>query len=178
MKNELPLDQPPEWARHAVWYQIYPERFCNGDPANDPDKQSLTNSYPHNTVSPWQVHPWNSDWYQLQPYEKLNTLTLFENIHRRRYGGDLQGIINKLDYLVDLGINALYLNPIFDSPSHHKYDGACYHHVDPHFGPDPKGDRNLIATETPDDPATWYWTAADRLFLELVEEVHRRVSDL
>ena len=56
----------------------------------------------------------------------------------RRYGGDLQGIINKLDYLKQLGINAIYLNPIFESPSLHKYDATMYHHVDNNFGPDPR----------------------------------------
>jgi glycosidase len=82
---------------------------------------------------------------------------------RRRYGGDLQGIIDKLDYLQDLGIGALYLNPVFWAPSLHKYDGACYHHIDPNFGPDPEGDRRLMQTEDPVDPATWVWTQADEL---------------
>ena len=55
----------------------------------------------------------------------------------RRYGGDLQGILNRLDYLQDLGVNTLYLNPIFFARSSHKYDGNSFHHVDPYFGPDP-----------------------------------------
>jgi glycosidase len=57
--------------------------------------------------------------------------------------------------LQDLSINALYLNPVVDAPSHHKYDAACWHHVDPHFGPDPAGDRALMAQEQPDGPVTW-----------------------
>jgi len=164
----------PEWAKHVVWYQIFPERFWNGDPSNDPTVQAQSNSWPHDVASPWQVHPWTSDWYELQPYEKRNGRDIWFNIQRRRYGGDLQGIFERLDYLQDLGVTALYLNPVFDAPSSHKYDGATYHHIDPYFGPDPEGDRRLIATETFDDPRTWVWTSADKLMLELIAEVHRR----
>jgi cyclomaltodextrinase len=170
-----PADFTPPWARHAVWYQILPERFCNGDPRNDPTPDSLEGSSHGGGPSPgWQVHPWTSDWYRLQPWEQHGTRPA--GLHRldRRYGGDLAGIIGKLDYLQDLGVNALYLNPVFDAPSHHKYDASSWHHVDPHFGPDPAGDRALMAAEQPDDPRTWRWTAADRLLLDLVEQVHRR----
>jgi glycosidase len=86
----------------------------------------------------------------------------------------LQGIRHKLDYLQSLGVNALYLNPVFDSPSSHKYGAAYYHHIDCNFGPDPEGDRKIIALEDPADPATWQWTAADRLFLQLIQEIHSR----
>ncbi len=164
----------PEWAKGIIWYQIFPERFRNGDPDNDPTAAGLEGAWPHDHTSPWQVHPWTADWYEHQPYERRNGGDIWFNIQRRRYGGDLQGIIDSLDYLVDLGIEAIYLNPVFDSPSSHKYDGATYHHIDPHFGPDPAGDRRLIAAETPHDPATWLWTAADRLALRLIDEVHRR----
>ena len=164
----------PEWAKGIIWYQIFPERFRNGDPDNDPTAASLEGAWPHDHTSPWQVHPWTAGWYERQPYEQRNGRDIWFNIQRRRYGGDLQGIIDSLDYLVDLGIEAIYLNPIFDSPSSHKYDGATYHHIDPHFGPDPEGDRQLIAAETPHDPATWLWTAADRLALRLIDEVHQR----
>ena len=74
----------------------------------------------------------------------------------------------------DLGINAIYLNPVFDSPSSHKYDGVSFHHIDPNFGPDPEGDRKLIAGENPGDPATWVWTSADKLALELIKQCHAR----
>ncbi|MBN2009459.1 glycoside hydrolase family 13 protein [candidate division KSB1 bacterium] len=164
----------PEWAKHALWYQIFPERFRNGDPTNDPTIESVEGAYPHDVTSPWQIHPWTSDWYELQPYEKLNGKDIWFNLQRRRYGGDLQGIIDKLDYLQELGINALYLNPVFTSPSSHKYDGATYHHIDPHFGPDPAGDKLMIQQEIPDDPTTWVWTSADKLMLTLIAEVHRR----
>lgn len=164
----------PQWAKKVVWYQIFPERFCNGDKSNDPTLESINGSWPQDATSPWQIHPWNSDWYELQPYEKKNGKDIWYNLQRRRYGGDIQGILNKLDYLQELGITALYINPLFTAPSLHKYDGATYHHIDPYFGPDPKGDIELIKSETPDDPATWVWTSADKLFLKLVKEVHNR----
>lgn len=167
-------DFTPEWAKHAIWYQIFPERFCNGDPTNDPTLASLQGSYPHDLSEPWQVHPWTADIYQQQPYELVHHREIWHHLQRRRYGGDLQGIFDRLDYLQDLGITALYINPLFQAPSAHKYDGATYHHIDPHFGPDPQGDQRLIDGEIPADPATWVWTAADRMFLELVAEVHRR----
>ncbi len=162
----------PDWARGVVWYQIFPERFRNGDPRNDPVLSSLEGADPHDLDSPWQVHPWTSEWYRMQAYERATGLDRWQNILRRRYGGDLQGVIDKIPYLVDLGIGAIYLNPIFTSPSLHKYDGATYHHIDPHLGPDPVGDKALIESEVPHDPRTWHWTAADRLFLELVEKLH------
>jgi glycosidase len=165
----------PQWAEHAIWYQIFPERFRNGDPSNDPQMKDLAYADPQEPPQYWQVHPWGSDWYQLQDYEKANgEPELWKHLLRRRYGGDLQGIINQLDYLQDLGITAIYLNPIFQSPSLHKYDGESYHHVDPNFGPDPEGDRALIAKENPLDPESWVWTSADLLALQLIEEVHKR----
>ncbi|MBP7867950.1 MAG: alpha-glucosidase C-terminal domain-containing protein [Acidobacteria bacterium] len=167
-------DFVPAWAREAVWYQIFPERFRNGDPGNDPRVEDQDGAYPHDITSPWQLHPWTADWYALQPYERKNGKDIWYNLQRRRYGGDLQGVLDRLDYLQRLGVNALYLNPVFDSPSSHKYDGCSWHHVDPTFGPDPAGDRKRIAAEDPADPKTWAWTAADRLLLKLVREVHRR----
>jgi len=167
-------DFVPGWAKQVVWYQIFPERFRNGDPNNDPDVQSLAGSWPHDNTSPWEVHPWNSDWYELQTYEKANGKDIWFNIQRRRYGGDLQGIIDKLDYLKELGIGALYLNPVFWAPSLHKYDAITFHHIDPHFGPDPEGDKKLIAQEIPEDSSKWVWTSADKLFLKLINEVHKR----
>ena len=164
----------PEWAKSVVWYQIFPERFRNGDPSNDPRIEDIKGAWPHDTSSPWQIHPWTSDWYELQPYEKRNEMDIWLNLQRRRYGGDLQGVIDKLDYLEDLGIGAIYLNPVFAAPSSHKYDGSTYHHIDPNFGPDPVGDREKISIETPEDPSTWVWTEADTLALELIDEIHRR----
>lgn len=171
--SSLLIAQSPKWASSAVWYQIFPERFCNGDPSNDPKIADQIGSWPHDTTGPWKIHPWTSDWYELQPWEKANGKGYSFNITRRRYGGDLQGIINKIGYLKDLGINTLYLNPIFMAPSNHKYDGATYHHVDPTFGPDPVGDIALIEKEDPLKPETWVWTSADKLALKMIDSLHK-----
>lgn len=167
-------DWVPHWAKQVVWYQIFPERFRSGHQDINPSLTDIEGAWPHDQTSPWQVHPWTSDWYTLQPYEQENGQGINFNLVRRRYGGDLQGIIDKLDYLQDLGITAIYLNPVFESPSHHKYDGKVYHHIDRTLGPDPAGDKALMDREDPGDPSTWTWTAADKLGLKLIQEVHRR----
>ncbi|MDO6389779.1 glycoside hydrolase family 13 protein [Pontibacter sp. BT731] len=165
----------PQWAKTVVWYQIFPERFRDGDKSNNPTVADILGADPQEPPKAWHVHPWGSDWYQLQAYEKQNgEHEMWKHLLRRRYGGDLQGIIDKLDYLHDLGITAIYLNPVFQAPSLHKYDGESYHHIDPNFGPDPEGDRKLIATENPLDPTTWVWTSADELALKLIKEAHKR----
>lgn len=168
------FNEPPAWSKTAIWYQIFVERFNNGDTKNDP---GLTNiQVPGQAEAPkdWTVTPWTKNWYGLQDWERNMEKPFNETIQYRRYGGDLQGVINKLDYLQDLGITALFINPINDAPSLHKYDARNYHHIDVNFGPDPKGDNKIIAAENPADPSTWKWTAADKLFLQLVKEVHQR----
>ena len=165
---------PPAWSKGVVWYQIFPDRFWNGDTLNDPPLGAQQDAWPHDTLRPWKLHPWTSDWYKLQPWEKSSDQDLWYNITRRRYGGDLSGILQRLDYLESLGVQALYINPIFYAPSHHRYDAYMLHHVDPYLGPNPAADLALIATEKPDDPSTWHWTSADTLALHLVGEVHRR----
>lgn len=167
-------DVSPDWVADAVFYQIFPERFRNGDSANDPLLQDQLGSWPHDLTSPWHISPWTSDWYQLQPWEKAGGHDFWYNAQRRRYGGDLQGIIDQLDYLQKLGVTALYLNPIFDSPSLHKYDAATYIHVDHNFGPRPLLDKKIMSSEDHTDPATWQWTSADSLFLRLVRQLHKR----
>ncbi len=164
----------PEWSKLAVWYQIFPERFANGDKNNDPTPYDMEGAWPYQVPEGWQISPWTSDWYKLQPWEIANNHDFYWNAGVRRYGGDLQGIIDHLDYLQDLGITAIYLNPIFESPSLHKYDTRMYHHVDNNFGPDPKGDEKIWEAENPADPKTWKWTSADKLFLNLIKEVHKR----
>ncbi|MDO9513958.1 MAG: alpha amylase N-terminal ig-like domain-containing protein [Elusimicrobiota bacterium] len=161
----------PAWAKDAVWYQIFPERFRNGDESNDPKLKDINAG----DIKGWKIKKWTSDWYAPDEWEKKNFKSVFQSIFCRRYGGDLKGIIDKLDYLKELGVTALYLNPVFRSPSLHKYDGSCFHHIDETFGPDPEGDRKMIkeANET-DAPSTWVWTSADRLFLKLVKEAHSR----
>jgi cyclomaltodextrinase / maltogenic alpha-amylase / neopullulanase len=162
----------PDWAADAIWYQIFPERFRNGSTANDPTRETLeTPIVPDST---WRLSPWTGDWYARDAWEQAMGDDFYENgVFHRRYGGDLIGVLEKLDYLQELGVNALYFNPVFYARSLHKYDGSSFHHVDPHFGPDPAGDLRLMATETA-DPATWKWTAADRTFLRLIQEAHRR----
>ncbi|HUM46797.1 MAG TPA: alpha-amylase family glycosyl hydrolase, partial [Chitinophagales bacterium] len=170
-----PFNKPPEWSKQVIWYQIFVERFYNGDRTNDPRAQDI-NIPPINVIAPpnWSVTPWTHNWYEEDDWAGGMKGSFNEKIQYRRYGGDLQGILDKLDYLQELGITALFLNPVNDAPSLHKYDATNYHHVDPNFGPDPLGDRKIIAGENPTDPSTWKWTAADKLFLKLVAEVHRR----
>jgi glycosidase len=167
------FDKPPTWAADAIWYQIFPDRFRNGDPSNDPRLEDLQGAYPDDMPGPWQVHPWHSDWYERQPWERTAS-GFWRHVQRRRYGGDLQGVVDSLDHLQRLGINAIYLNPVFDAPSSHKYDASSHIHVDPTLGPDPRGDRERMAREDPGDPRTWTWTSADMLLRELIREVHRR----
>ncbi len=168
------LTDVPSWAKEAVWYQIFPERFANGDLNNDPMPVDMVGAWPYFTPDGWQIHPWNSDWYKLQPWEAKQNKNFYDIVNIRRYGGDIQGIIDKLDYLKELGITAIYLNPIFESPSLHKYDASFYHHIDNNFGPDPDVDREIWSKENYADPSTWQWTSADKLFLKLIEEVHKR----
>ncbi|MEM1096241.1 MAG: glycoside hydrolase family 13 protein [Bacteroidota bacterium] len=160
----------PAWVQDAVFYQIFPERFRNGDPTNDPVRASL--EYVERAPADWAITPWTGDWYAQAPWEQTMG-GFYESVFHRRYGGDLQGVIDGLDYLADLGITALYFNPVFYARSLHKYDGNSFHHIDPYFGPDPEGDLALIADETA-DPETWQWTAADRLFLDLLTEARAR----
>jgi glycosidase len=166
-----PVTDPEAWQTEAVWYQIFPERFRNGDPSNDPVRDSLGGK--ERAPESWRVRAWTSDWYARDAWEQARGTDFYETVGERRYGGDIQGIIDKLDYLHDLGVNAIYLNPVFWSGSHHKYDTFSFHHIDPWFGPDPQGDLKIIASET-EDPATWQWTAADKLFLDMVAQAHGR----
>ncbi len=167
-------DKFPEWARGIVWYQIFPERFADGDVKNDSSLIDKVEIEAHKNIPSWHVTKWTSNWFAESNWEKDLGGNFQSHLFERRYGGDLQGIINHLDYLKNLGVGAIYLNPIFDAISLHKYDGSTYHHVDVNFGPDPEGDKKIIASENPDDPSTWKWTSADKLFLKLIQEVHKR----
>jgi len=99
--NPIDVHKQPSWIHNAVFYQIFVERFCNGNIENSPPN-----------LTDWDAEP--------KP--------------KSFYGGDLQGIIDKLDYLEQLGINGLYLTPVFQSPSNHKYDIVNYFEIDPYFG--------------------------------------------
>lgn len=114
--NITPGFQTPEWAKGAVIYQIYVDRFCNGDASNDVENREYF--YVGDYVKKAE------DWYQYPSAVGI----------REFYGGDLAGIMKKLGYLKDLGVEVLYLNPIFVSPSNHKYDTQDYDYIDPHFG--------------------------------------------
>ncbi|HRA00853.1 MAG TPA: maltodextrin glucosidase [Thermoflexales bacterium] len=114
----------PSWVQDAIFYQIFPDRFADGDPAGNVQNGEYSCYGREVTARAWGEQP-----------RKHN-----EGGGVEFFGGDLQGIAQKLDYLRDLGVNALYINPIFTSPSNHKYDVADYYHVDPHFG----GEKALI----------------------------------
>jgi cyclomaltodextrinase / maltogenic alpha-amylase / neopullulanase len=174
-KYKTAFNEPPSWSKSAIWYQIFVERFYNGDPSNDPRPENI-NIPPGGQLVPegWSVTPWTADWYKQETWAEQTGKDFNYNAQMRRFGGDLQGVLDKLGYLQELGITALFLNPINDAPSLHKYDARNYHHVDVNFGPDPVGDNKIIASENPVDPTTWKWTSADKLFLKLIEELHKR----
>ncbi|MGE5682351.1 MAG: glycoside hydrolase family 13 protein [Bacillota bacterium] len=162
----------PEWAKGIVWYQIFPERFANGDTSNDPRAKDVFINRP--IPEGWKKTSWTSNWFSESDWEKKIDSRLRDKITMRRYGGDIQGIIDHLDYIKSLGVGAIYFNPIFESISMHKYDASTYHHIDASYGPDPEGDRRVVMLETPEDSSTWVWTKADKLFLKLIKEVHKR----
>ena len=149
----------PEWAKHVVWYQIFPERFRNGDPSNDPENTKR----------------WTSEWYTVLPGEEGEFESDFYtgngNVWWRKYGGDTQGLIDALPYLRKLGVNAIYLNPVFEAETMHKYDATDYRHIDDNFGV--KGDIDRLEGESV-DPATWQWSESDKQFLAFVDEAHKQ----
>ncbi|HYF65582.1 MAG TPA: alpha amylase N-terminal ig-like domain-containing protein, partial [Herpetosiphonaceae bacterium] len=134
----------PEWAKNAVIYQIFVERFRNGDVTNDPtanpaDKYPGETTptrgwfYPDERAHRFPITPWNTIVPDPEPYADTGR-EYWSTYSSTMYGGDLKGVQDKLDYLQELGVTTLYLNPIFDSPSNHKYDGRNYRTVDPAFG--------------------------------------------
>ncbi|MEZ4987856.1 MAG: alpha-amylase family glycosyl hydrolase [Saprospiraceae bacterium] len=160
------------------------ERFRNGDASNDPRPEDMEWAYPGFVPEGWAITPWSHDWYAPDPYfAALDTaldsqgypLERFEQkAQLRRYGGDLQGVIDQLDYLDSLGVTAVYFNPLNDAPSLHKYDPRYWHHIDRNFGPDPAGDRIKMQQEQSADPASWVTTTADSLFIQLIDLMHQR----
>lgn len=156
----------PKWARGAVFYQIFVDRFYNGDPSNDvEDNEYCYIGEGTRKVRNWFKYPDNMD-------------------VRSFYGGDLQGVKDKLDYLQGLGVDVIYLNPIFVSPSNHKYDIQDYDYVDPHFGKIVKdGGECLPEGCKVNKEASKYimrvtdkanLEASNELFAQLVEEIHKR----
>jgi len=178
-KNTYNIDKSlasvPTWAKEAIWYQIFVERFRNGDPSNDPSPADMRGSFPGKIPSNWKITPWGHDWYSHEPWlDSVKAKGFYSKIQARRYGGDLQGVLEKMDYIQSLGVTAIYFNPLNDSPSLHKYDARNYSHIDRNFGPDPTGDVLIMDSEVHDDPSTWKWTSADILFLKVVKEFHKR----
>ncbi len=156
----------PEWAKGAVMYQIFVDRFYNGDPTNDVvDDEYIYIGQPVKNVKDW--------------YSKPELLDV-----RRFYGGDLQGVWDKLDYLQDLGVEVIYFNPLFVSASNHKYDTQDYDYIDPHFGVIAEDEGELVTSDAGDNTrATRYQKrsagkknleASNELFARLMAEIHRR----
>ena len=156
----------PEWAKGAVMYQIFVDRFYNGDPTNDvEDDEYIYIGAPCKKIKDWSQAPASMD-------------------IRNFYGGDLQGVIDKLDYLQDLGIEVIYFNPLFVSPSNHKYDIQDYDYIDPHYGKIVVDDGEVLPKGAKDNiHATKYQQrtgdlrnleASNQLFAELVDAMHQR----
>ena len=162
----VPGFSTPDWAKGAVMYQIFVDRFYNGDPQNDvEDREYIYIGAPCEQVKDWGSMPATPD-------------------IRRFYGGDLQGVMDKLDYLQDLGIEVIYFNPLFVSPSNHKYDIQDYDYIDPHYGKIVKDGGEVLAEGDMDNThATKYQIrtgdkenleASNALFARLVDEMHKR----
>lgn len=162
----IPGFKTPNWAKGAVFYQIFVDRFYNGDTSND----VLTNEYKYIGEGTVKVENWNK-------YPASMGVREF-------YGGDLQGVLDKMDYLQDLGVDVIYFNPIFVSPSNHKYDIQDYDYIDPHFGKIVNDTGDVLQSGwEPNQSATKYINrvsnkenleASNELFAEVVKEAHRR----
>ena len=156
----------PEWAKGAVMYQIYVDRFYNGDAENDvTDFEYLYIGQPVRKAKDWDQLP-----------------SAFDVGHF--YGGDLKGVWEKLDYLQYLGVEVIYFNPLFVSPSNHKYDSQDYEHIDPHYGVIVRDGGEPVSLDAADNGAATRYqlrsaapenlAASDDFFARFVEEVHRR----
>lgn len=162
----LPGFRTPNWAKGAVMYQIYVDRFYNGDPDND----VLTNEYVYLGDYSAQVKDWDK-------YPATMGVREF-------YGGDLQGVLDKMDYLEDLGVDVIYFNPLFVSPSNHKYDIQDYDYIDPHIGKIVEESGELLKDgQKENKDASKYINriankknleASNRLFAKVVSEAHKR----
>ena len=164
----------PDWAADAVWYQTWIQYYRNGDPTNDPTIDIIEEAWPYQKPKVWKPFPMGADPFSFQPWEEAHGESMHITAQLRRYGGDFQGFIDKLDYLKDLGVTAVYILPMFEAPAYHTYDTRMYHHANRFYGPDPQGDEELYQKEKPEDPSTWVWTTADKQFVELIAEAHKR----
>ena len=162
----VPGFSTPDWAKGAVMYQIFVDRFYNGDTSNDVESgEYMYIGEPCSRVTDWNKYP---------SYMGV----------REFYGGDLQGVLDKLDYLQDLGVEVIYFNPLFVSPSNHKYDIQDYDYIDPHYGKivedggevlcDGKQENYHASKYRQRVTAKENLEASNSLFVRLVEEMHRR----
>lgn len=162
----IPGYKTPDWAKGAVFYQIFVDRFADGDLNNNvEDREYCYIGEPVTEVTDWGKYPASMG-------------------VREFYGGDLKGVMSKLDYLQDLGVEVIYLNPIFVSPSNHKYDTQDYDYIDPHFTVI-KNDGGDVLEEGDFDNshATKYiqrvtnienLEASNRFFAKFTDEIHAR----
>ena len=160
----VPGFSTPEWAKGAVMYQILVDRFYNGNPAGDVlDGEYYYVDGPTKHVENWAHCP-----------QGISV--------REFYGGDLEGVRQKLDYLQELGIEVLYFNPLFVSPSNHKYDCQDYDYIDPHVSNIVVDEGAVLPEGCKDNTqAARYITrvtdkrnleASNAYFAKFVEEVH------
>lgn len=142
IKNVKPDSFPvPQWVQEGIIYQIFVDRFYNGDPDNDPDFSEDYYSKSKQAPPKGQYLNANQEYYHLvRDWTDIKGLRQSPWLPKGKpdwwsfYGGDLRGVIEKLDYLTDLGITIIYFNPLWKAKSNHKYDSADYKSIDPHFG--------------------------------------------
>lgn len=139
--HELPVFDVPDWVARGVIYQIFPDRFCNGDPSLDPDFTEWYYADSREPPPPGQFLPPQREYFHLVP-DWNDIRGLSQSPWREEgkpdwwsfYGGDIPGVLSKLDYLQELGITIIYFNPLWQAKSNHKYDAADFRRIDPHFG--------------------------------------------
>ena len=128
----------PDWVKDGVLYQIFPERFANGDPGNDPDFSEWyyegVTELPQSGKTNGEYFHLTEDWYDVAGLSQSPFKTDGKPDWNSFYGGDIEGVRANLDYLSDLGVTVIYFNPVFESKSNHKYDAATFLKIDPHFG--------------------------------------------
>ena len=152
--KDIQLFNVPNWAKEAIWYNIFPDRFYNGNHYNDPifnefgpeafkpnilHEQNFVEEYKweksNNVISHFDRNRWTSDFREQTIWEKLGEREIDYSLkYARMYGGDLQGIKEKIPYMKELGINAVWLNPVFFSYQNHKYGANDFRHISPDFG--------------------------------------------
>lgn len=129
--------ETPDWMKNAVIYQIFPDRFYNGDTSNDFAQTSSRGEVDYEYISDWDTLPENPEQEteeKMDAYKATGAYVGDGNWSNEIYGGDLKGITERIDYLKALGVNVIYLNPVFASISSHRYDTSDYNKIDPILG--------------------------------------------